>query len=79
MSEVGIVARTPLSQLVRKRAPLRARAPVTGYGGRIPTEWLVQLPGSRRWRRVYCACFSNTETCYVEVGPEKNWHVIEPG
>lgn len=35
----------------------------TGYGARIPTEWMVRFNG--RWRRVYCAIFSNSGTLYI--------------
>ena len=35
----------------------------TGYGGRIPTRHLVLVNG--RWRRVYCAIYSNAGTCYI--------------
>lgn len=38
----------------------------SGYGRRIPTQWVVQLPGSARWRRVYVCCYSNAGTAYVE-------------
>jgi len=38
----------------------------SGYGRKIPTPYMVQLPGSPRWRRVYCAIFGNAGTCYVE-------------
>lgn len=37
----------------------------TGYGSRIPTSHMVQLPGSSRWSRVYCMVYSNSGTCYV--------------
>lgn len=52
----------------------------SGYGRRIPTEWMVQLPGSPRWRRVYVCCFSNSGTAYVD-GPrgadgKREWIVI---
>lgn len=40
----------------------------TGYGRRIPTSYMVQLPGSPRWRRVYCCIYSNSGTCFVD-GP----------
>ena len=46
----------------------------SGYGKRIPTPWMVKLPGNNRWRRVYAACFSNAATSYVEV--PGGWHVI---
>ena len=54
----------------------------SGYGRRIPTSYMVQLPGSPRWRRVYCCIYSNSGTCYVD-GPEKNpaggkkWIIID--
>jgi len=35
----------------------------TGYGSRIPTSWMVHKDG--RWRRVYCAIWSNIGTCYI--------------
>ena len=38
----------------------------SGYGRRIPTTKMVRLPGETRWRRVYCAIYSNLGTCYVE-------------
>ena len=47
----------------------------TGYGRKIPTIHMVKLPGSPRWRRVYCCIFSNAGTCYVE-DKDKNWIVI---
>jgi hypothetical protein len=37
----------------------------SGYGSRIPTAWVVRLPGSKRWRRVYCCIYGNSGTCYV--------------
>jgi hypothetical protein len=41
---------------------------LSGYGSRIPMTLMVQLPGSRRWRRVYCRIYGNSGTCYVESG-----------
>ena len=35
----------------------------TGYGKRIPTQWLVKYNG--KMRRVYCCIFSNIGTCYI--------------
>lgn len=54
----------------------------SGYGRRIPTSYMVQLPGSPRWRRVYCCIYSNSGTCYVEGGavtPENpsGWIIID--
>lgn len=45
-----------------------------GYGRKIPTHRMVRLPGDKRWRRVYCCCYSNTGTCYVVKG--KDWIVL---
>lgn len=42
----------------------------TGYGGRIPTAYQVKV--NNRWRRVYCACWSNAGTCYVEGARKPN-------
>lgn len=42
----------------------------SGYGRRIPTTRMVQIPGSPRWRRVFVCIFSNAGTAYVE-GPKK--------
>lgn len=47
----------------------------TGYGRKIPTSRMVKLPGSNRWRRVYCCIFSNSGTCYVTSG--KDWICIQ--
>jgi len=35
----------------------------TGYGKRIPTRYMVCYNG--KWRRVYCAIYSNIGTCYI--------------
>jgi hypothetical protein len=35
----------------------------TGYGARIPTTQMIHYCG--KWRRVYCAIFSNAGTCYI--------------
>lgn len=48
----------------------------SGYGRRIPTRYMIQLPGSLRWRRVYCCIYSNSGTCYVD-GPNGGpWIVV---
>ena len=74
-----IITSTPLHELESKDAPLwwhlrGLSYTATGYGRKIPTRTMVKLPGSNRWRRVYCCCFSNSGTCYVEV--PGGWHVI---
>ena len=51
----------------------------SGYGGRIPTSTMVQVDG--RWRRVYCACYGNAGTCYID-GPrdpatgKRPWRIV---
>ena len=51
----------------------------SGYGKRIPTEYVVRL--NNRWRRVYCCVFSNSGTCYVEGGKDESgkrkWLIVE--
>lgn len=42
----------------------------SGYGGRIPTRHMVKLGG--RWRRVYCAVWSNIGTAYL-LGRAGEW------
>ena len=43
----------------------------TGYGSKIPTAYMVQLPGEKRWRRVYCCIYGNIGTLYVVVNGQK--------
>ena len=42
----------------------------TGYGWKIPTTYMVRTI-DQRWRRVYCAIFSNIGTTYVCHGKTK--------
>ena len=37
----------------------------SGYGSRIPTEYMVKWQGC--WRRVYCRIYSNSGTLYIRV------------
>jgi hypothetical protein len=37
----------------------------SGYGRKIPTEYMVRLK-DKRWRRVYVCCYSNSGTAYIE-------------
>lgn len=55
----------------------------SGYGRRIPTAYMIRLPGSPRWRRVYCCIRGNSGTCYVD-GPRDAtgkhlWIVVNDG
>jgi hypothetical protein len=71
-----IIARHHLTDLESKLDPPRYPygQNATGYGRKIATAHMVKLPGSNRWRRVYCCQYSNAGTCYVTAG--KDWIVI---
>lgn len=45
----------------------------TGYGKKLPTPYMVQWEG--KWRRVYCACFSNNGTMYIR-GPRGESDIV---
>ena len=40
-----------------------------GYGTRIPTDYMVII-GKRKYR-VYCCCYSNSGTCYIDTKDHK--------
>jgi len=40
----------------------------TGYGSKVPTQYLVFI--ANKWRRVYCRIYSNIGTCYVLINKE---------
>jgi hypothetical protein len=42
----------------------------SGYGSKIPTRYMVRTI-DQKWRRVYCAIFSNVGTTYVMHGKKK--------
>lgn len=77
---MAIIARHNLNELEHKQVPLPHHTmglqyTRSGYGRRIPTETMVKLPGSKRWRRVYCCIFSNSGTNYV-LTRDGDWIVI---
>lgn len=77
---MAITASHNLTDLEHKEAPLwwhlkGLQFSASGYGSRIPTRHMVKLPGSPRWRRVYCCIWSNAGTCYV-ADKAGNWTVI---
>ena len=41
----------------------------TGYGDRIPTNYMVFI--ANKWRRVYCRQYSNIGTLYVLIKGER--------
>jgi hypothetical protein len=74
-----ILESIPIESLESKDAPLwwhldGLSYTRSGYGRKIPTTRMVRLPGSARWRRVYCCIFSNSGTCYVT--KKRDWIVI---
>ncbi len=73
---VGYISWNGLSEDERrvKHLPAKESATRSGYGRRIPTSRMIRLRG--RWRRVYCCIFSNSGTCYVEQGEERDWIVV---
>ena len=76
---MAIIAHYDLEELEHKEVPLwwqkrGLQFTASGYGHKIPTRQMVKIPGVNRWRRVYCCCFSNVGTCYVEQG--ENWIII---
>jgi hypothetical protein len=46
----------------------------SGYGGKIPTRYLVRYAG--RWRRVYTMIYGNGGTAYVVVNGQN--HILSP-
>ncbi len=49
----------------------------TGYGSKIPTRYMVRTI-DQKWRRVYCAVFSNVGTTYVMHGKDKTIVDLNP-
>ncbi len=52
----------------RWKEPPPSGRTATGYGPKLPTSWVVDLPDSRgrlREHRIYCAQWSNAGTAYV--------------
>ena len=41
----------------------------SGYGSRIPTEWVTMYVS--KLRRVYCTVYSNNGTCWITVKGKK--------
>lgn len=59
----------PASPAIKRTEPPRNPSR-TGYGAKIPTAYMVRTIG-QKWRRVYCAVYSNAGTCYVMHGSVK--------
>lgn len=37
----------------------------SGYGSKIPTRFMLSMPGEKRKRRVYAVCYSNAASFYI--------------
>jgi hypothetical protein len=48
----------------------------SGYGAKIPTEYMVKVNGENRWRRIYCCIYSNSGILYVIVNKQKMYFSI---
>lgn len=46
-----------------------------GYGRRIPTDYKIKI--NNRLHRVYCCCFSNAGTCYIDTKDHKFLVVLD--
>ena len=57
-----------ITEAKKTEAPRNRSA--TGYGRKIPTDYMVKLDrGPRsRWQRVYAICYSNVASHYVTAG-----------
>jgi hypothetical protein len=47
-------------------APKSGRS-VTGYGSKIPTNFMVRGRVGDQWRRVYNTCYSNCQSTWIKV------------
>lgn len=55
----------PQATYFRSRYEGRSGLTRSGYGKRLPTDYMVRI-GSRN-HRLYCMCWSNAGTCWVRV------------
>ena len=60
----------PAGPAVKRTAHIPHNPSRTGYGAKIPTQYMVRTIDNV-WRRVYCAVYSNSGTCYVMHGKVK--------
>ncbi len=55
-----------------KSTPAPQRTTRTGYGSKLPTEWMLRLAPRKQWFRVYAVNWSNASSMYiVENGTNK--------
>jgi hypothetical protein len=61
-----------VASLIRTGSRPRSGQTVSGYGRRLPTEWIATLVESPKIRRrVYAICVSNVASYYVRVRGER--------
>ena len=56
-------------QALLKETECRKANSKTGYGSKIPTQYMVYI--ANKWRRVYCRQYSNIGTLYVLIKGER--------
>jgi hypothetical protein len=61
----------PYGYYVKREATAPRNNSRTGYGNKIPTSYLVNIQGEKRWRRVYAICWSNCASMYVHIKDER--------
>lgn len=54
---------TPERAEVRTTDVPRSGQTQSGYGKRLPTQYMIKR--GTRWHRVYCVCYSNIGTLYI--------------
>lgn len=75
MSDQPLAYISDRCRIARKRLP-DYRASASGYGRKIPTSYVIQRPGEAVWRRVYITCYSNSGTCWIQVGGKDFGEVV---
>lgn len=59
--------------------PMSGRT-ASGYGGALPTHYLVRIDTDKVWRRVRVMCYGNASTPYITVaGKMHTFDLVEPG
>jgi len=63
--EYALVSEARISRLPWQKAGLTYTA--TGYGARIPTQYMIRVGADKRWRRVYSTCYGNAGSVWINV------------
>jgi hypothetical protein len=72
----SFVCLRPTGPAVRITEVPRSGRTSSGYGSRIPTQYMVRTV-DQKWRRVYVVCYSNCATAYVRHGDVRTIVEIE--